>query len=172
MTVDKYIKEIIASVPSKRVEGKKRLQKLVFLVSEAGFPVDAKFFLKDYGPFSRDVEIASDFMSIFGELIESSTQTGYSNYIATVYELPSDQIDSISPSEDFSEVVRIMDSFRTVELEIASTIRYFQDQGLPFSSALHETREMKPSKSTDKVIGRAKEILSYLPGINASATNS
>ena len=172
MAIDQYIKEIVASTKKRRVEGKKRLQKLVFLLEEAGFPSGAKFFLKDYGPFSRDVESASDFMSFFGELVERPVEIGYSNYLATAYELPVDHDEEVSPKDDFVKTVRILDAYRTVDLEIASTIRFFQREGYSFERALRETKEIKPSKSTDKVIAHAKEILSRIPVSNVTAAHS
>lgn len=160
MPLEQFIKETVAATPQRKVEGKKRLQKLIFLLDQAGFKSGASFLLKDYGPFSREVESAADIMSIFGDLTEQPVKTGYSNYIAIEYSLP--DAESVSPSKEMIDIVGFLDRFRTVELEIASTIRFFEVSGISKSEAIRRTRQMKPSKSTERVILAATSILSRI----------
>jgi uncharacterized protein YwgA len=160
MPLEQFIKETVAATPHRKVEGKKRLQKLVFLLDQAGFESGASFLLKDYGPFSREVESAADIMSVFGDLAEQPVQTGYSNYIAIEYSLP--DTEGVSPSKEMVDIVEFLDRFRTVELEIASTIRFFEISGASRSEAVDRTKQMKPSKSTERVISAANSILSRI----------
>lgn len=170
MPLDNFIKELIAATPNRRVEGKKRLQKLVFLLDDAGFDSGATFFLKDYGPFSREVENAADMMSIFGEILEKNVTTGYSNYIATAYALPEGE--TVYPDDNLRSIVEFLEKFRSVELEVASTIRFFENEGLSFTDAVAATKEIKPSKSTNRVLDSAKQVLNYISDKNVSASHT
>lgn len=170
MTLERFIQELIASTPKRRVEGKKRLQKLVYLLKNAGIDSGASFFLKDYGPFSREVENAADIMSIFGDLEETAETVGYNGYMATVYSLP--DAAQLEPDLKMSEVLSELERFRSVELEVASTILYFEGEGQDRETAVDSTRDMKPSKTTDRVLIAADKILGFIASHNASSTHS
>jgi uncharacterized protein len=169
MPLEDFIKEVIAATPNRRIEGKKRLQKLIYLLESAGFDTEASFFLKDYGPFSREVENAADMMSIFGELVERNVLTGYSNYIATAYELPENL--EVHPDDRLAGLVRHLEKYRSVELEIASTIKYFENEGQSLYQAIESTKAIKPSKSTDRVISAANEVLGFIKKQHAAPSN-
>jgi uncharacterized protein len=170
MLLNQFIRQVIASTPEHRVVGKKRLQKLVFLLSDFGYEIDAKFFLKDYGPFSREVEYEADMMTIFGEVVEKDVSVGYSNYKATEYSLSDDPKADIDNAMSF--YLKFFEEFRTVELEVASTIHYFIIEGRSREVAVELTKTMKPSKTTDRVLESASKILNYLVENNESSKNS
>ncbi len=169
--MDQFIKNIVSSTVDRCVEGKKRLQKLVFLVDDAGFDSGAVFLLKNYGPYSRDIENRSELMTIFGELVETQASTGYKNYRTTVYSIPDDDY-SEEIDYNFSSLVRKLDKFRTIELEIASTIRFFERHGNTYSDALESTKKIKPSKTIESIVTKANEILKIVPFSDETAARS
>ena len=63
MQPSELVVAILSAVPSHEVWGKKRLQKLAFLVKEAGLECDVDFRLMDYGPFSFGLARVADSLS-------------------------------------------------------------------------------------------------------------
>ena len=53
------------------LRGRKRLQKVVFFLQEAGCPLDCRYTLHHYGPYSRDVADRCDEMVAAGLIDES-----------------------------------------------------------------------------------------------------
>lgn len=58
------------------IEGRKRMQKVVFLLQQAGCPIDADFSLHFYGPYSRDVAEVTDVM-VAEKLLDEQAGNSY-----------------------------------------------------------------------------------------------
>src|SRR5258705_142192 len=72
--MDRYQLAMIGSWADERgIQGRKRLQKVVFFLQAAGCPLDCRFTLHHYGPYSRDVADVCDEMVAAGLLEEHVT---------------------------------------------------------------------------------------------------
>lgn len=162
MHTEEFVLSLLSSMPDHKVMGKKRLQKLVFLLKAAGAECKTEFSLKNFGPFSADVEQSAAFLALTGDIIEREEPTGYAGYLTTVYEL-SDECKDVPPLDPTKIGCLVcLNSFSTVELEVASTIKYFLDNGFERDNAVDKTVYLKPSKATRYVVGKALKALSCL----------
>lgn len=160
METQKFILAILGDIPSHSVTGKKRLQKLVYLLKEGGEPCDAIFQLKNFGPYSFDVEDSTDMLSLFGDICEEEERVGYADYLSSKFYLPGKgQLPEDKLSERGRSLLSFLNKFTTVELEIASTILYFYRADSSWRDALKKTIAMKPAKSKRGVLEKANEIL-------------
>jgi hypothetical protein len=133
------------------VQGRKRLQKVVYLLQAAGCPLDVDFILHHYGPYSRDVADVCDEMVAEGLLTEQVELSSVKQY---TYTLPAatarllEQIASTAPDRTAS-----LDLFRGFagelfaaplwSLELGSTIVYYHALGEDWAGATRRACEFK-----------------------------
>lgn len=150
---------VLNALPSKKVIGKKRIQKLVHLLQVGGASVDATYKIHHYGPYSFDVAEALEDLALSGEVIEKTEAGGVYEFVRSTFSLPEHStVQENSLDEDQRELLAKLDRFSTVELEVASTIAFFEGKGLAHEDALTETKSMKKSKSIPPVLRKAKRI--------------
>ena len=76
MHAEDAVLAIITALPDRRIKGKKRLQKLAFFLKSAGAKFDARFDIRDYGPFSREIAAAAQALSLKGRVEEREEPIG------------------------------------------------------------------------------------------------
>lgn len=159
MEAESLVLNLLNALPKKEVRGKKRLQKLAYLAVNSGVQADARFFLHDFGPFSPQVANATSFLTLVGDIEESDVLVGSTKKHLKVYRL----VDRTTVTDELSPAVKSallkLDSYSTIELEIASTILYFLSKGSALNQAIEATERLKPSKSEKPIIERAKKAL-------------
>lgn len=159
MDAESLVLAILGAVPQHEVRGRKRLQKLAFLAVQTGTTSSVRFFLHDFGPFSTEVAGATDLLTYVGTISEEEAQFSRTKRYYKLYRLlDPDAVSQRLPAQS-SGALEKLNEYSTVELEIASTIRYFMSKGLAAEDAVRETKELKPSKSEPKIIERAKDAL-------------
>jgi uncharacterized protein len=160
MNAETLVLAVLDAVPDREIRGKKRLQKLSYLTAESGVDSSARFFLHDFGPFSSEVAAATDFLTFLGDVTEEDVQFGPAKKYVKLYRLG----DRASVPEKLPRraisALETLNEYSTIELEIASTIRYFMTKGMSIEDAIAETKQLKPSKSAPTIIKRAQEALS------------
>jgi uncharacterized protein YwgA len=159
MEAETLVLNLLNALPKKEVRGKKRLQKLAYLAVNSGAKADAKFFLHDFGPFSPQVANATSFLTLVGDIEESDALVGRTKKYLKVYRLadPTAVMDELSVK--VKTALQKLDTYSTIELEIASTILFFLRQGLSLDRAIEATKNLKPSKSEKPIIDRAMKAL-------------
>lgn len=161
MDANATILNIIRALPDREVRGKKRLQKLAYLLKEAGLPTDAEFSLWDYGPYSTEISRASSILASLGAIQEREVSLDFPRRFVTVYSIGADDEES-QLSEELKMFLRRFDQFTTIELEIAGTIRLFEKESSSFEEAVSKTCAMKPTKTQPQILARAREVLDIL----------
>lgn len=159
MKADEAIVEILEALPERKVEGKKRLQKLAHLTQLAGADIDARYYILHYGPFSKEIANAVSLLSLTGIVRESVLPLGVYGRLQSVFVLSDRAGSKKKLPPKFKKLVADLNRFSTIELEVASTIGYFEKEGDPTTSALQKTREMKPEKAKGPVLRNANRIL-------------
>ena len=159
MEAEALVLALLNALPDHEVRGRKRLQKLAYFAVNTGVDANAKFFLYDYGPFSPQVAAATDYLSFLGEIEEKDAQIGRAKRYLKVYRLATPKDVNYDLPSDAKVALRKLDSYTTIELEVASTILFFLRQGLSLEGAVEATRELKPTKSEQVILMRAKEAL-------------
>jgi len=127
------------------LEGRKRLQKVVYLLQQAGCPLDCRFTLHHYGPYSRDVADACDEMVAAGLVKESGGPAENRSYRyqlepATRTHLQNAPDPQIGQFQAFGESLISEDLWK---LELGSTILYFYGQTNNWETAFAKACEYK-----------------------------
>jgi uncharacterized protein len=146
------------------LQGRKRLQKVVFFLQEAGCPLDCEYTLHHFGPYSRDVADRSDEMVTAGllhekvEVINGLTQYTYSLSPAirgSVLAEPDRQVESFR-----SLGSELMDPARTNLwwLELGSTILFYLHGTKNWSDAFAQACKFKKVAPEDKASQLALEL--------------
>jgi uncharacterized protein YwgA len=160
MNAEDLVIAVLRALPTHEVRGRKRLQKLAFFAAQTGAEADVRFFLHDFGPFSAEIAGATDLLSLIGAISEEDAQFERTKRFYKVYRLPDPKGATDQLPSSASGALRKLNEYSTLELEIASTIRYFMCTGLSDEKAIAATKNLKPSKSEPKIIERAQEALS------------
>ena len=128
------------------LQGRKRLQKVVFFLQEAGCPLDCQFTLHHFGPYSRDVADRCDEMVAAGLINQAGgPPNGQMHY---TYALKPKAREALEQTVD-AEMPRFHElGVRLIKedlwsLELGSTILYFQDQERDWGRALNKACEFK-----------------------------
>jgi uncharacterized protein YwgA len=146
------------------LQGRKRLQKVVFFLQEAGCPLDCDYTLHHFGPYSRDVADRSDEMVAAGLLDEKvEVINGLTQY---TYTLASGIRDLVATEPDrgmdrYRELgSELMDPARTNLwwLELGATILFIFRQTGDWDHALARACEFKKVKAADAPSQRAFEL--------------
>lgn len=144
---------------TKEFEGRKRLQKVIYLLQQAGCPLECQYILHHFGPYSRDVAATCDEMVAAG-LIEEHEKTNagmvqYSYALAThtreFLEHTTDE--QMKPYEGLGEQL-INEQMWT--LELGSTILFFHAQCQDWQSAMTEACKFK---NVDPDVGESQPAL-------------
>ena len=127
MTLSDSVLAMMAELPARQVTGKKRLQKLLHLLQLAGADIDAEFRIHHYGPFSFDVVDTIENLVLEGKVEERIQDIGiYDSYVTTYTLNDGDSAESNGPEDSrIRGVLARLTHYRTVELEVASTIGFF-----------------------------------------------
>lgn len=159
MKADEAVVGILEALPEHKVQGKKRLQKIVHLTQLAGANIEARYYILHYGPFSKEIANAVNLLSLTGIVREEVHPSGVYGRLQSVFSLSDVAGSQNKLSSKFKKLVAELNRFSTIELEVASTIGYFSDEGDPPSKAIQKTREMKPEKTKGPVLRNANRIL-------------
>jgi uncharacterized protein YwgA len=134
------------------LNGRKRLQKVVYFLQRSGCPLNSEFMLHLYGPYSRDVANVCDDMVAAG-LLSVTIDQGQSGS-KYCYRLPDHTKEILRESEKRNPERNVaMEPFRdraiellglnTGDLELGSTVLFFQEQVKDWESAHQLACEFK-----------------------------
>lgn len=127
-------------------KGRKRLQKVVFLLQEAGCPLHCRYTLHNFGPYSRDVADACDEIVAAGLVEESGgPSTGGLQYS---YSLKPHAAQLLQETHDpqmsqFQSLASCLINEHLWTLELGSTILFFFRQTGNWDEALNGACEFK-----------------------------
>lgn len=133
------------------IQGRKRLQKVVYFLKQVGCPIEADFILHHFGPYSRDVAQATDLMVSEGLLDEHGGSGGQYFYMlntrtpSLIHQALNQGDSAISHFLSFRDRAISLLKSELWRLELGSTILYFfrrsEEQG--WSAALREACRYK-----------------------------
>lgn len=128
------------------VEGRKRLQKVVFFLQQAGCPIDCHYTLHHFGPYSRDVADICDEM-VAADLIDE-TAASISVGKQYTYRLRSETSALLKDTTDagmarFKSFGESLIAEKLWSLELGSTILYFHKQSGNWNDAMIKACQFK-----------------------------
>ena len=144
------------------IQGRKRMQKVVYFLQYAGCPLDCQYTLHHFGPYSRDVAEVCDEMVAAGLIEEhSGPNSSYSYKLAHITR------DYLADVEDdqmhhYEQLVKRLIKESLLSLELGSTILYFYAQSNDWEDALSNACGYKKKNpedaSSQTALGLAKQI--------------
>lgn len=152
------------------LHGRKRLQKVVFMLQGAGCPIDADFFLHHYGPYSEHVARLADEMTRLQLLVESARPA--LNGLQYSYGLPEavrQELQTIEATPQgqswaaqlapFEQKARRFLQADLKQLEYASTILYFRRHGHDWTQAVEMAVSFKHDSQVRNALPLAQQAL-------------
>ena len=153
----------IVALNSGRLVGKTRLQKTVYLLEKCGINAEFYFGYHNYGPFSVDVAHATDIALTQGRMNEIP-QPGYHQVPYFIFETSEDEPQSVGDlsASKAKDLLKIMGNYSAIDLELAATIAFLDEDGVPDLNIDPHIRELKPAKATDERLETAHRLLNEL----------
>ena len=128
------------------VKGRKRLQKVVFALQQIGCPLECRFILHHYGPYSRDVADICDEMVSASLVEESCPEIGSRSYTYKLKPKTSALLEKTASDAKLNSFKDRAESLWKEDLwnlELGSTILYFFRQSEDWSRSLSKACEFK-----------------------------
>lgn len=128
------------------LQGRKRLQKVVYLLQEAGCPLGCRFILHHFGPYSRDVADTCDEIVAAGLVVESGgPANGEMTYTYSLTPATRKLLEQAPPPKLklFEELAKYLLNADVWPLELGSTILFFHGQTGDWNKALDDACKFK-----------------------------
>ncbi|QDT70813.1 hypothetical protein MalM25_37690 [Planctomycetes bacterium MalM25] len=144
------------------LQGRKRLQKVVYLLQRAGCPFDCQYVLHHYGPYSRDVAdvcdemVAADLVEEQRDLTSVGAQYTYRLPACTQGLLSSARgEDALAQFKTLAEELIAKDIW---QLELGATVALFYEREEDWDAALQKACEFKSVGAGDLASEEALEL--------------
>lgn len=151
------------------VSGRKKLQKMVYLLQEAGCPFKERFDYHLYGPYSEELAIKLDEMKFLGLLEErvGTTPSGYKQYIYLLSEAGKQYLrnheNTFNVPHYFEELAKGLACYDARTLELMATLRFLRNMGYSDSEVAEWVKALKPEQEyKDKEVKDALNFLNNL----------
>ena len=151
------------------LHSRKRMQKVVYLLQVAGCPLGADYILHHYGPYSHEVARLTDEMGQAGLLVEhtGANQVGQ-QYSYEVADRTRASVAAFEATPEGREASKTMAAFKErvlgllkadlKDLEVASTIVYFKQQGHDWPIAVDKACDFKGLTKQSPAVHRAEAL--------------
>ncbi|SFB25952.1 hypothetical protein SAMN04488072_1128 [Lentibacillus halodurans] len=132
------------------VSGRKKLQKMIYILQKCHVPFEEKYQFHFYGPYSEELSLRIEELCNLGFISEEKETK--SNYIQYHYEITSDgeafldQFQMEMP--DMTEQIALLKGQSSRFLELVSTVFYFE--GLPVNEVVEKVHAVKPKQNYTK----------------------
>jgi uncharacterized protein len=140
-----------------QVVGRTKLQKLTYLLSYSGLEGDLSFSYKHYGPYSEAVSGAARDAHLLGLLCEREERASWGGTYS-IYDADGQPNPDVPAAR--IELARIAAAADAVELELAATALFLQNEGR--TDAWSETERRKPEKAANGRLAKAKVLYQRL----------
>ena len=151
------------------MHGRKRLQKVAFLLQAVGCPLEEDFFLHFYGPYSEGLARRTDELVREGLFAETMADEGpVQRYSYRLTETARRQLDELEQTErgqrfaaqlaPFEPLARSLVNDDLKDLEIAATVFFFREQSKDWAEALQKTRAFKHLSAESPLLARGENL--------------
>lgn len=139
------------------VTGRKKLQKMIYILQKCDVPFEEKYQFHFYGPYSEELSLRTEELCNLGFITEEKEDK--SNYFQYYYKITNDGQDFLSQFKldmpDFTEKVGLLKEKSSRFLELVSTMLYFDD--LTEADMVEKIHTVKPKqKYTNDEIDEAR----------------
>ena len=113
----------------KKVTGRKKLQKMIYIMQASGYPFQEKYQFHIYGPYSEELTLRMEELCNLGFIDEEKEDM--SHYVQYIYEITDEGLEflhQIQPDmPDFTVEAKLLQQESARFLELTATMLYFQD---------------------------------------------
>lgn len=166
--LDNHVKLMKFFQVANEVTGRKKLQKMIYILQKCNFPFQEKYQFHFYGPYSEELTLRVEELCNLGFLNE--VREDKSNYYQYRYKLTADGEEFLKEFSlnlpDFSNEVDLLQEKSSRFLELVATILYFDD--LPVTERIQKVHTVKPKqKYTEQEMDEALRFIEELrSGLN------
>ena len=145
------------------VTGRKKLQKMIYILQSCGVPFEEKYQFHFYGPYSEELSLRIEELCNLGFIEEEKEDK--SNYIQYHYQITEHGVDFLehfqSDMPDFSEQANLLLAESSRFLELVATMLFFKD--LPREVVEKKVHHVKPKQNYSPVeMAKAWELIDTL----------
>ncbi len=145
------------------VTGRKKLQKMIYILQKCNLPFEEKYQFHFYGPYSEELTLRVEELCNLGFLLEEKEDK--SNYYQYNYQITSAGEDFLQQFSldmpDMTSKVDMLQAKSSRFLELVSTMFFFDD--LPLQENIEKVHTVKPKqKFSDKEIDEAVTFIAKL----------
>jgi uncharacterized protein len=147
------------------IDGRKRLQKLIYLLQIEGFATEDGFFLHYYGPYSSDLAARIDDLSRRDKLLEQTepyrytvqpeARTQLEQYDGMLRERAPEELETV---DGWAVRFRELKAKPVRELELAATMVYWREWGTDWDEAERNTSRAKGVGPDDAGFRAARQL--------------
>lgn len=161
--LDNHVKLMKFFQVANEVTGRKKLQKMIYILQKCNFPFQEKYQFHIYGPYSEELTLRVEELCNLGFLNE--VREDKSNYYQYRYEITGDGTEFLEQFSldmpDLTNEVDMLQSRSSRFLELVATILYFDD--LPVEERIQKVHIVKPKqKYTEQEMEEALQFISEL----------
>jgi uncharacterized protein len=154
----RWLAGVVAAHHDRKVVGRTRLQKTIYLLQRKGLPSDFDYSLHFYGPYSRGLNTGLNQVRQFG-LVSEAVKTGSDN---DYYVFQASEDATLPQIEPFRPALEAIQSAEDVPVELAATYDAFREMGYPHPESLKKLRSKKGTKCTPENEAMAFSLLRQL----------
>lgn len=141
---------------TKKVTGRKKLQKMIYILQVCGIPFGEKYQFHIYGPYSEELTLRMEELCNLGFIDEAKEEK--SSYFQYTYEITGAGIDFLQQVHpdmpEFTDQVGLLQNESSRFLELTATMLYFRD--LTKQEVEKKVHDVKPKqKYSQEEIRRA-----------------
>lgn len=129
-------------------DSRKKVQKIIYILKEMGYPFNEKFDFHFYGPYSQELALEIETLSYMGILKETKEENqGWNQYSYQITDNGKKWAEKCQDNElnNIEDIVRTLNNKTARELELIATILYFKN--LSKEEIIHKIYELKADKN-------------------------
>ncbi|HLR81318.1 MAG TPA: YwgA family protein [Bacillota bacterium] len=135
-------------IEANEVTGRKKLQKMIYILQVCGIPFGEKFHYHFYGPYSEELSLRVEELCNLGFLKEDREDK--SNYIQYHYQITREGVDFLQQFSlempEMSQKIGLLQQQSARFLELVATMLYFKDD-LPPNEVEKKISVVKPKQN-------------------------
>ncbi len=153
---------IVADIVKKAgglVDGRTRLQKIIYILTEASFVSEFQYEYRHYGPYSEEL---AEVPSYAGSFVALKEEERYTSRGASYFSYSTDKDKDEADTEE-AALIREANKVPSIVLELAATALFLKDNPDPWG----ETRKRKPDKAENGRLQQAFALYQRLRAISS-----
>jgi len=108
---------------AKQIDGRKKFQKIAFILKSKGAPLAERFKYHYYGPYSSDLQLEIDDLVDYKYLDEDNSTGSY------LYKIKKNEFEKDTQVEKMKDLIVLLNNQETKLLELTSTIYFLEQEG-------------------------------------------